>query len=338
MMAVTMAIAIGSPRGSASAHSGTDVEVTSNYRTYLTEVPDDPDLEVDVIDITGTMRLTWNGTGEIIIAGYEDEPYLRLTPGGVERNRRSPATYLNQDRYAAVEVPSEADAAAPPEWEVISSEPTVEWHDHRNHWMSTVEPPAVQADPSSPYVIFDHWEIPISIDGQDGSIGGELVWMPPPSTTTWGLVALTIAIVALGSMFTRLWRVAAALTASIGTIFFTADTVGYYLRSSDTLSNRLFTMLFPVLACWATVRLWIHVRQRSPDPTLAMMSAGLVLAIIGGVDRLDVLTNSQVFTAGPTWLPRVAVVVCLGTGAALIGRFLSFLVPLLVRPVAPTRS
>ena len=64
------------------------------------------------------------------------------------------------------------------------------------------------------------------------------------------------------------------------------------------------------------------------------MLAGLVLLLIGGIDRFDVLTNSQVFATGPGWLPRVAVTICLGAGVALMTRFLAFLIPLLRRPVA----
>ena len=65
-------------------------------------------------------------------------------------------------------LPAIADADAEPEWEHVSGGRTVEFHDHRTHWMDTVPPAAVRADPDRETVIFDHWEIPLTIDGRAG--------------------------------------------------------------------------------------------------------------------------------------------------------------------------
>ena len=322
------------PPSATYAHSGTDVDVTSNYRTQLTEVPAEPGLEVEIVDITGTVRVDWRGDGQLTISGYEGEPYLRLSPAGVERNTRSPATFLDQDRYANVAVPASADADAAPDWAFLGSDPVVEWHDHRNHWMSTIPPTPVTNDPDSAHVIYERWEIAISIDGRDTTIAGTLTWVPPPQTVRWLVAAALITLVACLGLFGSSWRTVAALVASIGSIAFVTDTLGYYLSSTDTLSNRLFTMAWPLVTVFASARLWIHARHATPQPTLAMMLAGLVLLLIGGIDRFDVLTNSQVFATGPGWLPRVAVTICLGAGVALMTRFLAFLIPLLRRPVA----
>ena len=321
------------PSSATYAHGGSDVEVTSNYRTRLTEVPAEPGLDVEIVDITGTVRVGWHGEGQLVIFGYEGEPYLRLSPSGVERNSRSPATYLNQDRYANVAVPASADAKAEPEWAFLGSDPVVQWHDHRNHWMTTIPPTQVTNDRGSTHVIFERWEIAVSIDGRDATIAGELTWVPPPRTLRWLGGAVFITLVACWGLFGTAWRTVAALVASIGSMALVTDTLGYYLSSTDTLSNRLFMMAWPLVAVFASARLWVHARHATPHPTLAMMLAGLVLLLIGGVDRFDVLTNSHVFATGPGWLPRVAVIICLGAGVALITRFLAFLVPLLRRPL-----
>jgi hypothetical protein len=48
-----------------------------------------------------------NNTGKpILVPGYDGEPYLRFTADAVYRNERSPATYLNEDRYGGVELPA----------------------------------------------------------------------------------------------------------------------------------------------------------------------------------------------------------------------------------------
>jgi hypothetical protein len=61
------------------------------------------------------MELT-NDTGETVtVEGYWEEPYLRLDAGGgVYRNTRSPATYLNADRQGQTAIPDSADARADP--------------------------------------------------------------------------------------------------------------------------------------------------------------------------------------------------------------------------------
>ena len=48
-----------------------------------------------------------NDTGrELLIEGYEGEPYLRFdADAGVFRNANSPATYLNEERYGGAPVP-----------------------------------------------------------------------------------------------------------------------------------------------------------------------------------------------------------------------------------------
>ena len=35
----------------------------------------------------------------IVVRGYDGEPYLRISPDGVDENTRSPATYLNRERF-----------------------------------------------------------------------------------------------------------------------------------------------------------------------------------------------------------------------------------------------
>ena len=89
-----------------AAHGGTDADLTSDYRTRVTEVPAIDGLDARAVGIDGTIRLSWTGPGTLIVAGYEDEPYLRFDDTGVAVNMRSPAAYLNQDRYAKIEVPA----------------------------------------------------------------------------------------------------------------------------------------------------------------------------------------------------------------------------------------
>ena len=108
----------------APTHGGSSSAVTSNYRVELNGVsPTVTGLHVEIADVDGTLRLTWRGTGTLTVDGYDGEPYLRIGSAGVERNVRSPATYLNQNRYARVEIPATADSSAAPQWQTLSDGP-----------------------------------------------------------------------------------------------------------------------------------------------------------------------------------------------------------------------
>ena len=65
-------------------------------------------LELEVAGGDRFLVLT-NGTGkEVVVMGYDDEPYLRFLPNRVvEVNTRAPSKYANEDRYALQPVPAE---------------------------------------------------------------------------------------------------------------------------------------------------------------------------------------------------------------------------------------
>jgi hypothetical protein len=135
-------------------------------------------LSVRVLDADDELRLR-NETGRtIVILGYDGEPYLRFSSDGVFRNARSPASYLNLDRYAKVDVPGQADSKAPPRWERVAAGAIWSWHDHRIHWMSPIDPPRVRANPDRPHHVFD-WKVPARIEGDELAIRGSLDYSAP---------------------------------------------------------------------------------------------------------------------------------------------------------------
>lgn len=333
---VTLA-ALAAPTQTAFAHGGSDVDLTDDYRTRVTEVPAIDGLAARAIGLDGTIELSWHGAGTLIVTGYQGEPYLRFDGSGVSRNLRSPATYLNEDRYAATPVPADADPDAAPQWQPLTSEPRWQWHDHRTHWMSPEPPPAVQADANRTHVVYPRWEVALLVDGEPAVIAGDLTWAPPPPLLGWIALTLLSTLAATTLMWSRWWRPAAAGLAIVGTTALAVDTFGFVLELNDTLSNRLAAFLYTAIAAAATARLAIHAARRTEQPTLAMMLAGLILLIIGGLDRIDVLTSGFYHSALPITLARIATIICLSTGAALLARFTRFLAPLLTtRPALPT--
>lgn len=159
----------------AVAHRGGSPGVVSQVTSIR---PGHPDLLVVVLGADDRLRLTNRDGKEVVVYGYEGEPYLKWEGRGIYVNERSPATYLNEDRYGAVPLPPQADPKAKPLWKRVAGGPTYIWHDHRIHWMSQQAPDIVQQDPHRAQHIFD-WKVPISVGGTRAVIHGSLDYVPP---------------------------------------------------------------------------------------------------------------------------------------------------------------
>ena len=71
----------------ASAHTVSGVGAT-NWKTTLIGIdPSPPGLSVRVVDTGSDLEVSNTGP-EVIVLGYQGEPYLRVGPGGVSENRR----------------------------------------------------------------------------------------------------------------------------------------------------------------------------------------------------------------------------------------------------------
>jgi hypothetical protein len=178
----------------AAAHGGGGA---LGFRSSVTAItPSTPGIAVTVLDSDDQLDLR-NETGKpLVILGYEDEPYLAFRDGRVYRNTRSPATYLNDDRYGGVDVPSTADPEAAPVWEEVAQKEEYEWHDHRIHWMSRTLPPTIAAAKDKPHHVFD-WEVPARLDGNGVTIAGSLDYEPPPGGKPTYLLGV-LFVVAIG--------------------------------------------------------------------------------------------------------------------------------------------
>jgi hypothetical protein len=185
-LAAMLLAATAAPAG---AHQG-----NPNFRSVVHKVaPATPGLSVQVLGYDNQMQLT-NRTGKpVVVFGYNGEPYARLLADGtVQVNRRSPAYYLNQDRYGTTPVPPSATPKATPQWVTQDRVGTLVWHDHRMHWMAQGLPPQVK-DQSRKTVIFPY-AIPLQVGAQKGAIDGTLYWIGSPSGFP---VAAVVSLVAL---------------------------------------------------------------------------------------------------------------------------------------------
>jgi hypothetical protein len=172
-------------------------EGNPDFRSEIDVVrPNVPGVSFQVLGYDADMEVVDRGH-EVVVYGYEGEPFARiLSDGTVQKNKRSPATYLNGDRYAEARVPKSADADASPVWETVDDSGTLRWHDHRMHYMAKGTPPQV-GDESERTKVFGY-EIPLRIDGRKGAIEGTLFSVGPADTSKTPFLIAGAAIVLLG--------------------------------------------------------------------------------------------------------------------------------------------
>jgi hypothetical protein len=185
----------------AQAHKG-----SPNYRsTVRTVVPPFAGLEIRVLNYDDRLELV-NRTGrDVEVRGYGGEPYVRvLADRTVEVNERSPSLYLNEDRFAAVQVPRDASEHAPPLWHVVDKAGRYEWHDHRIHYMSK-NVPAQVTDKGKRTKVFD-WSLPIDVGGRRARVKGDLYWVPTSSGLPRGALLAFAAVVVAGIAVVELAR------------------------------------------------------------------------------------------------------------------------------------
>jgi hypothetical protein len=180
----------------AEAHFGT---AKLGYRSTITAIePRMPGLKFKVLYGDDQIYLDNTSGKPVIIKGYSGEPYLRIAPNGIFVNIHSPAGFLNQDRYARVQVPKSARASAKPKWEKLANLHVWAWHDHRIHYMNPIPPPQIKAAPRKPHHVFD-WKVPASDGGKKFFIAGSLDYKPPPKKDfPYGLVISLAALVGAG--------------------------------------------------------------------------------------------------------------------------------------------
>lgn len=183
------------------AHEG-----NPDFRSEIDTVrPQEQGVSFEVLNYDSDMELIDRKGHEVVIYGYEREPFARVLPDGrVQKNMLSPATYLNVDRFAEAPVPKWTDPSAPPRWKTVDDSGTLIWHDHRMHYMARGTPPQV-TDESKRTKVFDY-EIPLRVDGRKGALEGTLFWVGPADTSKAPFLIAGIAIVVLGGVAVLLMR------------------------------------------------------------------------------------------------------------------------------------
>jgi hypothetical protein len=241
-----------------------------------------------------------------VVLGYVGEPAIRVGDAGVEVNRSSPTA-----AGTGLVKRQAGPAAGAPRWELISSRHRVIWHDARVRGL----PPGATRR---------HWTVPLLVDGERASIGGELVRVERPSMLPWfALGAISAIVVAfvlarrrplLRSATTVLGLVAAAATVVTAADFAFASSAneGAWVEGANEL---VFVLVGLAFVIWGS----------SDTRALAGGALGL-LALAVGLSKLPALLHGIVLSALPGQLSRtvVALAICAGGAAVVLGMVVFF--------------
>jgi hypothetical protein len=320
--AVTLAVLVAAA-APAGAHTLNGVGPT-DYRSEILGVdPPVPGLRVRLLDLGRRVEVANAGRTEVVVLGYQGEPYLRVGPAGVFENERSPALYLNRVGPPGVSttttLPRPANPTAAPSWRRVSGGHTVRWRDRRTRW----EGPAldvVRRAPGVQHVVVPTWTVELRQSTTPIVVTGRISWVPPPAR--WPAAAAAIALFALTLAASRVRRPGPLLAAALSVLVAVdvVRSVGDSWASPGSLAIHVVGVLFAGMFSaigWVIAVAAMDGLQRGEDGGLyGAAVAGLVIAVAALGDA-GVILHSQAPSAFPSIVPRAAVCVEYGLGFGL---------------------
>ena len=283
-----------------------DAAGPTDYRTEIVDIDPAVDaIELAMIGGDSFIQLTVVEPVEVMVVGYQGEPYLMFDADGtVWQNERSPSRWLNDDRYAESVIPEDATADAAPDWHLVGGDGSYAWHDHRTHWMNRAKPPGAEPGDTVLEAV-----VPLVVDGDEVMVTVQSVLLASPAP--WpallggiGALALTGALV--------LWlgpQRGVTLSVFIGAT--TALVFGLLAhRSVPSETGPSASLWLLPLVSLAAVALALVIRRRRPSaPTLPLL-VGLAGAELGvwGWSRRDAVSRALIPTDAPQSLDRLVIV------------------------------
>jgi hypothetical protein len=290
-----------------------DAAAPGDFSSRVTSVEPDPGgFSIDTAGGDSFLELSVDDGVEVVVLGYEGEPYLRFSPDGtVEQNLNSPATFINDDRYGANDLAPDrlqgADVTAlEPDWEQVASNGTFAWHDHRTHEM--------RPDSPVPRGESYEWSAPVllEVEGETVEVFGEITFEDSVSPLPWFAVAL-LAAIALGGWGGRLPDVVPGVAVAVVAGAATAVAwIGYSGQPPGTGASIVPTVV-GVVALGLGIVAAVVDRLRA----VALLAGGVFLAT-WGVFRLAVLSNPVLPTTVPFGFERLVTALSLGVGVGAV--------------------
>lgn len=284
------------------------------YRSEVTAAP--AGVAARILGGDDRLELRRDGAREVLVLGYQGEPFLRLDAEGVWRNERSLAARLADERLPAETALDDPVGETPaPEWRRIGSGTTVTYHDHRVHWMASIPPAAVRAAPDERRRLSD-WTIAVVVDGTPGAVAGRLDYVPPPRSAAWWIAtaAAVLGGAALGLRARRRWT--ARVAAAVAFAALLALDVGAAHADGTGVVAPALTVLVPAALAGA-IAWW--ARRDAVYETTALALAALVVTALPVVGRLGAAFDYGVLASAlPEPATRALLLLVLGATATSI--------------------
>lgn len=307
----------------AAAHSESAPAAT-NYRSQITRITPHVDgLRVRLVADGSLLELRNDTRGSIVVYGYEQEPYLKITRDGVFANAHSRTSYVNEDLSRN----SREDGVqkGPAQWRRISDGSTARWHDHRTHWMGDRPPARVTDAPDEPHRL-SNWRIAMTADDDTNiTVKGTLDYLPPPRAAVWwaGILAVA-ALVALVGAWPRALPVLCGLLALAGLLEL-ADGVSRVLSAGATGFGVPVALLTDetygtVTALGALTAAGWALRGRGGAPFAVALGA-TCLTVLGAFTDIAVFSHGRATAVWDGDVARLATAatLALASGVALAG-------------------
>jgi hypothetical protein len=280
-----------------------DPAVPTDYQSVIDSVDPAPSgVAVAVVGGDSFMQVKADPGHDVVIMGYYDEQYARITKSGdVEINTASPTVLQNTQRYG-VALKEDADPNKPPVWTKTGRHGELIWHDHRTHWMA--KGLATVKDDRG---LVQKWEVPLIVDGVPATVRGSLYRHPEPGMAWWLLVIPGL----VGAFMLKRFR--APMVMALGAIIAVSGLVDRLSLPSDARPQWGAVILGAVAALTAGAAL----RRSAWWASAVLAGSGAALLIAGYLQRTAV---ARAFVPGPTpdWLVRSSTVLALGVGLVVL--------------------
>lgn len=290
-----------------------DAAEPGDLSSAVTSVEPDPGgFSIETAGGDSFLSLTVDEGTEVVVLGYEGEPYLRFANDGlVEQNLNSPATYINDDRYGADDLTPErlqgVDVTTlEPDWEQVATDGTFAWHDHRTHEM--------RADSPVPRGESYAWSAPvlIEVDGTPVEVNGEITFAADVSPLPWFALALVVAgaLVLLAARLPEI--VPPLLVAGVALLATGVAWVGYAVQPPSAGAS-----ILPAVVGLIALALGVVAVAGERLRVVGLVAGGVFLAT-WAVFRLAVLSNPVLPTTVPFAFERLVTALALGVGIGAV--------------------
>jgi hypothetical protein len=289
--------------GVAQAHHTAVPVVALDYRNHVLAASEPAGVRVSVEDAGRKLRVTAASGHDVVVLGYEGEPFLRFDRLGVTANAHSKtAVGLRLVRGAS---------ASGTEWEPLSRDHSFAWADART-WAPSA---AVHGRSVVP------WSVPVVVDGARALIRGEMTRSAAPLFWPWLVLAAVplLAAVIAARRCRWLWAAATGLAALAG-LATLADLGGFATGGLSVSTDRW--LLLAVEVALTVVALGLLARPRTRLVAVAALAA---FAVLQALSELAVFRHGVVVSGLPAEAVRAAA--ALAPGAGIGAAALVFVVP-----------